>query len=121
MSGVDVPSRGLITVGPDHPVWSGGWPEGDRWDGAIVRIRPPDDVDAGLLEKVRQAFVTAGATRVRVERRRSAPLPEAVHERRAAPSATARQVVEELVDALDDPDKNLVRFACARLMDEEGL
>lgn len=118
-----VESRRLVTVGPDHDVWSSlELFEGQGPRDAFVRIVPPADADPEHVRAVAN-FYRSGGCVVKVLPAAAAPkvlvsglpLPEK--------SKTLREVVDQCVDeaALAQDPKAALRAACAAVMDEEGL
>jgi hypothetical protein len=106
-----VPVRGareLVTVGPEHPWWrDDGITVPTDWKGAIVRLRPPEDADDVRVDGVVAFLTAAGASAVRLERRRGKKVVDAPVERK--PHARARDVVLSLTQQANVRDRE--RFA----------
>lgn len=125
---VRVPAaRTLATLDEEHGIWKGrgnllGIGPKETWEGAIVRLRPPPDVDPARVEKVKAILADAGVARIKLETRRGAVLPtEAVQKAKPAKRSSAREIVLQLVKEANSSDPDELRDIVERVMAEEGL
>lgn len=122
---VPVFARQLMTFDENNPVWKTSTLSavGAGWSGAIVRLRPPADVEDGRVEQVKKAFVEAGAARVKIEARRKVVVPRRSHEKAPVERkrSTAREVVMVLVKESNTEDREALLEIVERTMSEENL
>lgn len=130
VKGFAVPARRLVTLEPLHGIWQtmkgkktvllAIGPKED-WAGAIVRLRPPPDVEEGRIEEVKAALLAAGAARIKLEVRRGATLPTEAVDKGKATKSSAREVVLQLVAEANSKDPVGLSEIVERVMAEEGL
>jgi hypothetical protein len=109
----------MVTFGPDHPVWGGERLTLDA-DRHFFRLDPPPAVAPETIAALVTKLRSAGAAAVKVlPRVADKPVAEAAH---AAPtSATARQVVAELVAASRVVDRPALEALIEAALSEAGL
>ena len=130
VKGFTVPARRLVTLDSLHGIWQTMkgkktvllviGPKED-WLGAIVRLRPPPDVEEGRIEEVKAALVAAGASRIKLEVRRGATLPTEAIDKGKPTRSSAREVVLQLVSEANSQDPAALSEIVERVMAEEGL
>lgn len=124
---VHVKARRLITLAEDHGIWSGNGNllavgPAEHWEDALVRLRPPSSADEVRIESVRKLALMAGASRVKIEARRKAVVPNKSHVKVVdRKKSSARAVVLALVDESNSADKIVLSEIVERVMSEEGL
>jgi hypothetical protein len=93
-----------------------------RLKGAIVRLKPPPDLDDATLAEMRDAILERGAEFVTaLPRRKKAVVPDEAVERPTRARATARQVVLELVASSNARSREDLGAYCEELMSREGV
>jgi hypothetical protein len=113
-------ARELVTVGPEHVWWRDhGAAVPTDWAGAIVRLRPPEDVEDARLEDIAVFIRAAGASAVTIERRRGRKVVDAPLERK--PHARARDVVAGLAAQANVRDRERFAAFVDGVMSRAGL
>lgn len=112
-------SRELVTVEPTEPFWAGTLPK-RKYDGAIVRLRPPATAGDEDVAAARLFFEKRGAERVIVLPR---PRAEVVPQESisATTSESARAAVLALARESNSTDRNALAAFVEEIMAEEGL
>jgi hypothetical protein len=120
-------ARAVITVDQQHKAW--GYQHGPTdpgilfdyrvFNGAIVRLQPPEWMDDRGVETIRAEIEKYGAKVVRVgPRRKSRVLTEA---RAPTQHASARAVVMQLVEESNVDDRDALRTFCDAVMQRQGV
>lgn len=126
VSRVAVSARRLVTLDEGHGIWTGkknvlAFGPKEFWDGAIVRLRPPTEVEDGRVEDVKKALAAAGVARIKLEVRKGVVLPTEALEKAKPARCTAREVVLLLVAESNSVDAPALMEICERVMSAEGL
>jgi hypothetical protein len=120
-------ARELITVDPQHKAWGHQHAPTDPgtmfdyrvFNGAIVRLQPPEWMDDRGVESIRAEIEKYGAKVVRVgARRKSRVLTEP---RGPTQHASARAVVLQLVEESNVDDRDALRTFCDAVMQRQGV
>lgn len=115
-------ARELYTVPVDSPIWGGSPPTRlSRFEGAIVRLRPPEQATDDAIEEIRGFFLKHGAVKVVVMPRPRAELLPSKAPRAQAKAVGAREAVVGLVEESNSKDKGALRKLCEHVMGEVGL
>lgn len=113
-------ARRLLTIAPNHPVWTDRYDSEWDADGAIVRVQPPADADDVRIETLVAALHKADAHVRVMPRARGAAV--VVPERRASKQArTVREVVTAMVTECNSGDRVALSALVAETMVKEGL
>lgn len=116
----------LVTIEADDAIWRLG--DGDdtreiqRVRGAIIRIRPPADVDDATVDALVTLLEGMGARHVfTLPRPRSGVIPEQAQEKNREKAYGAREAVATLVEESNSADREALEKLTEKIMGEAGL
>lgn len=116
----------LVTIEADDAIWKLG--DGDdtreiqRVRGAIIRIRPPADVDDATVDALVTLFEGMGARHVfTLPRPRAGVIPAEAQEKNREKAYGAREAVATLVAESNSSDREALEKLTEKIMAEAGL
>lgn len=116
----------LVTIEADDAIWRLG--DGDdtreipRVRGAIIRVRPPADVDDATVDALVALLEGMGARHVfTLPRPRSGVIPEQAQEKNREKAYGAREAVATLVAESNSSDREALEKLTEKIMGEAGL
>lgn len=111
----------MLTVSPDSHLWQGGR-DGLAAAGMFVRLKPPTGLESVVVEKLKQAFLKAGALAVRVIPAPSAAvLVDSAEAPQVAPHKTIREVVAKMVAEANTADREALATLVETAIAKAGL